>query len=134
MKKFPKALRFWTAIVVVLSMSALDFSPALAGLAPSQSSGTTTIGSARDADMLVAQRALENKVVAQKLKDYGMNASDAQAKLATMSDRDLHTLASASKGLPSGGDGTTGAIIGVLVVVILVIVILRMTHHDVIVR
>ena len=58
---------------------------------------------------------------------------DAQAKLATMSDKDLHTLASASKGLPSGGDGT-GAIIGVLVVVILIIVILRLTNHDLVVR
>ena len=50
-----------------------------------------------------------------------------------MSDNDLHTLASASKGLPSGGDAT-GAIIGVLVVVILVIVILKLMHRDVILK
>jgi hypothetical protein len=115
-------------------MSTLNFSPAFAGLAPSQTSGTTSIGSTRDADMLMAQRVLENKVVAQKLHDYGMSATETQAKLASMSDRDLHTLASASKGLPSGGDGTTGAIIGVLVVVILVIVILKLTHHEVVVK
>jgi hypothetical protein len=94
----------------------------------------TTIASARDADLLVAQRALENKIVAQKLRDYGVAAADAQLKLASMSDRDLHTLASASRGLPSGGDGTTGAIIGVLVVIILVIVILRLMHRDVVLR
>ena len=82
----------------------------------------------------VAQRALENRIVAQKLRDYGVAAADVQLELAGMSDRDLHTLASASRGLPSGGDGTTGAIIGVLVVVILVIVILRLTHHEVVVR
>ena len=134
MRTFPRKLRFWTALIVVLCMSALDFSPAMAGLAPSRTSGAATITSARDADMLVAQRALENKIVAQKLRDYGVAAADAQLKLASMSDRDLHTLASASKGLPSGGDGTTGAIIGVLVVVILVIVILRLMHREVVVK
>ena len=134
MKTFPRRLRLWTTLIVVLTMSALDFSPAAAGLAPSRTSGATSIASARDADMLVAQRALENKIVAQKLHDYGVAAADVQIKLAGMSDRDLHTLASASKGLPSGGDGATGAIIGVLVVVILVIVILRLTNREVVIR
>jgi hypothetical protein len=83
--------------------------------------------------MLMAQRALENKVVAQKLADYGLAPDEAQARLASMSDADLHTLASASKGLPSGGDAT-GAIIGVLVVIILVIVVLRLMHRDVVLR
>ena len=63
-------------MIVVLCMSALDFSPAMAGLAPSRTSGATTIASGRDADMLVAQRALENKIVAQKLRDYGVAAAD----------------------------------------------------------
>jgi hypothetical protein len=134
MKTFPRKLRCSTALVVVLCMSALNVSPALAGLAPSQTSGATTITSARDADLLVAQRALENKIVAQKLRDYGVAAADVQLKLASMSDRDLHTLASASRGLPSGGDGTVGALIGVCVLVILVIVILRLTNRQVIVR
>jgi hypothetical protein len=127
MNLFPRRLRFWTALLVILSLSTLDFGPAIAGLAPSRVSGTTSITSARDADMVVAQRALENKVVAQKLRDYGVASADAQARLASMSDRDLHTLASASKGLPSGGDGT-GAIIGVLVVIILVIVVLKLMN------
>lgn len=134
MRTFPRKLHFGTALIVVLCMGALDFSPAMAGLAPSRTSGATSIASARDADMLVAQRALENRIVAQKLRDYGVAAADVQLRLASMSDGDLHTLASASRGLPSGGDGTTGAIIGVLVIVILVIVILRLTHREVVIR
>src|SRR6185503_11531905 len=110
MKHHPRPGRFWTAVLLILSMSALDFSPAVAGLAPSRVSGGTTIASSRDADMLMAQRALENKVVAQKLRDYGVAPADAQMRLASMSDNDLHTLATASKGLPSGGDAT-GAMI-----------------------
>jgi uncharacterized protein DUF6627 len=133
MSLFPKPLRFWTAVLVVLCMSAMDIGPAAAGLAPSRVSEATSIASARDADLLLAQRALENKVVAQKLRDYGVAPADAQARLASLSDADLHTLASASKGLPSGGDAT-GALIGVLVVIILVIVILKLLHRDVILK
>jgi hypothetical protein len=127
-------LHFWTALIVLCSMLVLDVGPAMAGLAPSTPSGVTSVASARDADMLVAQRTLENKVVAQKLRDYGVSPDAAQMRLASMSDQDLHQLASASKGLPSGGDGATGAIIGVLVVVILVIVVLKLMNKDVIVR
>lgn len=133
MNGFPKRLRFLTAAIVVLCMAVMEVAPAAAGLSPSRTSGTTSIASSRDADMLVAQRALENKVVAQKLQDYGLAPDEAQARLASMSDQDLHTLASATKGLPSGGDGT-GAVIGVLVVVILVIVVLRLMNREVVVR
>jgi len=133
MNGFPKRLRLWTAILVIVCMSGIDIAPAAAGLAPSRVSGATSIASERDADMVMAQRVLENKVVAQKLRDYGVAPAEAQMRLASMSDADLHTLASASKGLPSGGDAT-GAIIGVLVVVILIIVVLRLMHRDVILR
>jgi len=133
MKKTQRPIRFWTALLLIASMSALDFGPAVAGLAPSRGSGATAISSTRDADMLVAQRMLEHKLVAQKLMDYGVVPADAQMRLASMSDADLHTLATASKGLPSGGD-STGALIGVLVVIILVIVVLRLMNREVIVR
>ena len=73
------------------------------------------------------------KIVAQKLRDYGLTPADAQLRLASMSDSDLHTLASATKGLPSGGDAT-GAIIGILVVIILVIVVLKLTNREVVVK
>jgi hypothetical protein len=133
MNGFPKRLRPWIALLVILCMSSLDFTPAFAGLAASSTSGTTTIASARGADLVAAQRALENKLVAQKLRDYGVSPGEAISKLASMSDQDLHRLASASKGLPSGGDAT-GAVIGVLVVVILVIVVLRLMNRQVVVR
>jgi hypothetical protein len=133
LNQFPRPLRFWTAVLVILCMSAIDIGPAAAALAPSRVSGATSIASARDADMLLAQRVLENKIVAQKLRDYGVVPADAQAQLANMSDGDLHTLASASKGLPSGGDAT-GAVIGVLVIIILVIIVLKLMNREVVVK
>ena len=133
MNLIPRSFRFWVAALVIMSMGVIDAGPVFAGLAPSHVSGVTGISTVRDADMLMAQRVLENKVVAQKLHDYGLTPAQAQIRLASMSDGDLHTLASASKGLPSGGDAT-GAVIGVLVVVILVLVILKLMHRDVLLR
>lgn len=133
MSLFPRLVRFWTAALVIVSLGAFDVAPAVAGLAPSHTSGATGIATVRDADMLMAQRVLENKVVAQKLHDYGVTPDQAQMRLASMSDRDLHTLASVSKGLPSGGDAT-GAVIGVLIVVVLVLVILKLMNRDVVIR
>jgi len=133
MRFFPRPLRFWTALAMLVYWCGIDALPAAAGLAPSQPTGATAIASCRDADLVTAQRALENRIVAQKLKDYGVAPEAARARLASLDDQDLHTLATASKGLPSGGDAT-GAIIGLLVIVILVIVILKLMNKEVIIK
>jgi hypothetical protein len=133
MRSFPRPLRFWTALLLACWWSILLVAPAGAGLAPSRVSGETAIASSRDADLLVVQRALEHKLVVQKLRDYGVSPAEAKLRVASLSDEDLHTLASASKGLPSGGDAV-GALIGVLIVILLVIVILKLLHKDIIVR
>ena len=134
MRLFPKALRTFTAVFLIAYSCILHVAPAAAGLAPSRMSGITAIASSRDADLISVARALENKVVAQKLRDYGVRAEDVQLRLASMSDQDLHTLASTSRGLPSGGDGAVGALIGILVVVLLVIVILKLVNKQVVIK
>ena len=92
MNLIPRSFRFWVAALVIMSMGVIDAGPVFAGLAPSHVSGVTGISTVRDADMLMAQRVLENKVVAQKLHDYGLTPAQAQIRLASMSDGDLHTL------------------------------------------
>ncbi len=130
---FPRPLRFWTALVLLVYWSGVHAAPALAGLAPSRPSGLTEVGSVRDADWIAVQRALEHKVVAQKLRDYGVTPEQARLRLASLSDAELHQLASATKGLPSGGDGL-GTLIGLLIVIILVIVILKLMNKEIVVR
>jgi len=130
MRCFHRTLRFWTALLMACWWSVLHIAPAAAALAPSRLSGQTAIVSTRDADLLVVQRTLENKLVAQKLRDYGVTPDEAQLKVASMSDEDLHTLATASKGLPSGGDAL-GALVTVLIIILLVIVILKLMNKDI---
>ena len=133
MRLFPRPLRTFTATFLIAHGCILHVVPAAAGFAPSKLSGVTAIASSRDGDVIAIERALENKQVAQKLRDYGVRPEGVQARLATMSDADLHTLATASRGLPSGGDGL-GALIGVLVIVLLVIVILKLLNKEVIIK
>lgn len=131
--RFPRTLRYFTALVLACWWSVLHVAPAAAALAPSRVSGQTAITSTRDADLVIVQRALEHRMVVQKLRDYGVSPEEAQLKVASMSDEDLHTLASASKGLPAGGDAL-GALVTVLIIILLVIVILKLLNKDIIVK
>ena len=128
-----KRVRFVVALFLAVWWSLLQVAPAAAGLAPSRATGETGIVSTRDADLVIVQHALENRLVAQKLRDYGVPPEQVKTRLASMSDEDLHTLASSSKGLPSGGDAI-GALIGILIVVLLVILILKLMNKRVVVR
>jgi hypothetical protein len=136
MRFFPRPLRFWTALAMLVYGCGLEVAPAAAGLAPSQPTAVATIApaaSTREADLVAVQRALENRIVARRLADYGIAPRQVQARLASLDDRDLHTLATASRGLPSGGDAASG-IIAILVIIILVIVILKLTHKEVVIK
>jgi hypothetical protein len=131
MRLFRRSLGFWTALFTLTWWCSIQVAPAFAGLVPSRVSGTTAIASSRDADVLTVQRALEHKVVVQKLRDYGVAPAEADARLASMSDQDLHTLASYSKGLPSGSDDS---LIALLIVILLVILILKALNKQVVIK
>jgi len=134
MRPFRGSLGFWTALISAVWLLSLEAAPALAGLAPSRVSGATAIASARDADLIAVQRAIEHKIVAQKLRDYGVTPDDVKARLATTSDQDLHMLASYSKGLPSGGDDAIGTLIGLLIIVVLILLILKLLNKKVVIK
>ncbi len=133
MNRISLSVRRATAAFLVVYGCMLHVAPAAAGLVPSQPSGVTAIASSRDADLVIVRRALEHRMVAQKLRDYGVQPGDVELRMAQMSDEDVHALANASKGLPSGGDGL-GALVTVLVIVLLVILILKLLNKEIIVR
>lgn len=133
MNRISRLIRRITALFLVVYGCALHIGPAAAGLVPSQTSGATAIASARDADLVIVRRALEHRMVAQKLKDYGVEPGNVELRLANLSDADVHTLASASKGLPTGADGL-GTLVTVLIIVLLVIVILKLLNKEIVVK
>ena len=77
---------------------------------------------------------LEQKIVLQKLSDYGVSPDEAVAKIRSMSDRDLHRLASLTDRVPEGTDSALGFVIGVAILIILIIVIVKLMNKEIVIR
>jgi hypothetical protein len=89
---------------------------------------------ARSENMAKVQSFLENKIVVQKLVDYGVSPEEAKEKVEAMSAQDLHRLASLTDRAAAGTDDGLGLLIGLAVLVILIIVILKLMNKEVVVR
>jgi hypothetical protein len=85
-------------------------------------------------DLAKVQSFLENKIVVQKLVDYGVSPGEAKSKIEAMNAQDLHRLASLTDRTAAGADDGIGLLIGIAILIILVIVILKLTHKEVIIR
>jgi predicted PurR-regulated permease PerM len=120
------------AAFITFHMVLFVTSPAMAAMIPSQGSQQAT-GQEMQKEIDKIQRALESKLVQEKLKDYGLTADEVSAKLSSMTPAQIHTLAQASDDVLAGGDGL-GAVIAVLVILILIIIILKLLHHDIIIK
>jgi len=89
---------------------------------------------ARSEDLAKAQSFLENKIVVQKLVDYGVSPEEAKAKVEAMSAQELHRLASLTDRAAAGTDSGIGILIGLAILVILIIVILKLMNKEIVVR
>lgn len=122
------------ALVVTTYMIGFIASPAWAAMIPSKGSSGDAAGNIRlDQDINTVQLALENKLVQEKLRAYGLSAEEVKAKLSSMSPSQIHLLAQASDDVLAGGDGL-GTVIALLVIIVLVIVILKLLNHDIIIK
>jgi len=109
------------ALGIAIYLSCLFVSPAIAGMV-----GTITSQGAsselRQDEISRIQTALETKIVAEKLKAYGLTPGEIEQKLQGLSDGQIHMLAQASDQALAGGDAL-GVVIAILVIVLLVILI-----------
>ena len=96
--------------------------------APQGESATSAIdASTRSADLIKIQTALESKIIRQRLMDYGLTPEDAMARVNTMSDEQVHQLASNADSLQAGGDAL-GFVVGVLIVALLVVLLIYLVQ------
>lgn len=121
----------WLVLLCFTAFSLLPV-PARAALIQSQLSQETVSGQ-RAQDLETVRSALEREIVTQRLADYGLSASEVRSKLDSLTDAQLHQLASVSDSLAEGGDGL-GLVVTLLVIVLLVVVILKLMDKDVIIR
>jgi hypothetical protein len=117
------ALAKRTSILLILVLSLISLVPRVeAAFIPSSDSRT---GLMRNQDVQTIKKALENKIVKQRLQDLGFSEEEIQERLNQLSDEEVHSLAMQIDSLSQGG--LLGVVIAVLVIVILVLVILKLT-------
>lgn len=121
-------------LAVTVWFTAFLLFPALATAALSDSLLSSPEASlAREAELATVRQVLENKIAVQKLKDFGMSPDAVSARLSSMTDEQIHHLASLSDRITAGGDGV-GAVIGVLLIIILVILIIKLLDKKIIIK
>lgn len=118
------------AMVMVAIMGLLSFVPRVeAAFVPNAG----MMAEQRHADVGTVQKALENKMVAERLQALGYSTDEVNQRLAMLSDAELHDVAKKIDALNAGGDGL-GIVIAILVVVLLVVLILHFSDRRVVIQ
>ena len=118
------------AMLLVVLMGVFSVVPRLeASFVPSDESFASN---ARQKDMAMVQKVLEQKVVKGRLKALGYTEEEINSRLDQLSDDEIHQFATQLDSLTSGG-GAIGFIIGVLVIILLIFLILHLTDKKIII-
>ena len=125
----------WFVVVAVMMAGWMGVLGSVRGIAEAGviASSISDAGS-RVEDMAKVQAFLENKVVVQKLVDYGVSPAEAMAKVKAMSAQDLHRLASLTDRAAAGADSGLEILIVLAILIILIIVIFKLMNKEIVVR
>ena len=125
-------MRKWIACYLVLAMVVIGVaSPVQASFFSSEA--LTTASSDRTGDLQTVQAALESKLVRQRLADLGFTAEEVGARVAQLSDEQIHQVAQRLDQVRIGQDGF-GVVIGLLVVAGLVVLIYYLLTNRIIIQ
>ena len=112
------------AVILVVVMGLVSLVPRVeASFVPSDQSASSF---SREEDMSTVQKALELKLVKERLKDLGYTEEEIKARLDRLSDAELHSLATQLDALMPAGDGFEVAVIILLIAALVVLVLLVM--------
>jgi hypothetical protein len=89
--------------------------------------------SQRQTDINRIQRFLESEIVKKRLEMLGYSSKEIKQRLGSLSDEEIHQLASRIDQLRVAGDSGLGVIVTLLVIAILVVLLLQLTGHRVVV-
>ncbi len=88
----------------------------------------------RAQDLAKVEKAIETKMIRERLDKLGYTAEEVRSRLDRLSDQQLHQLALNLDNVKVAGDDGLGLIIVLLVIAILVVILLQLTGHKVIVK
>ena len=87
----------------------------------------------RASDMVSIRTALESSMVKQRLMDYGLTSEEAVLRISSLSNEQVHQLATNIDAVQAGGD-VLGFILGVVLIAAIVILVLELTGHKVVTK
>jgi hypothetical protein len=123
---FAKPLVLYLAVALIAASAAAGPAEAMyLPLGPGTAPDAPSVD--RKAEMAAIQKTLETEVIRQRLADLGLSSGEVLAKLSTLTDEQVHQLASRIDAVQAGGrrgsiDASTLIIILLLVVLILILV------------
>ncbi len=116
---------------LVMAMFVIGIAPRVyAGFSPSEVMGLSPVD--RASDLQKIQKAVEMKMVSERLRQLGLTPDEIQTRLGLLSDQQVHHLAQQLDELKIGGDGL-GVVIALLVIAILVVVLIYLLDHKIII-
>ena len=86
----------------------------------------------RTEDFEKIQKALESKIIGQRLMDFGLNSEEINGRLEQLTDEEVHYFATQLDALNAGGDA--GFIVGALIFVVIIMAILHFTGKKIIIQ
>ncbi len=108
---------------LVAAMFVLGVTPRVyAGLAPSEMVNLSP--SDRVADLQKIQKALEMKMINQRLAEFGLTPDEIRTRMSQLSDQQVHQFALQLDQVKVAGDDGLGLVIGLLVIDILVVILI----------
>jgi len=129
----PLAVSLIAALIVMSSFAATAeamFVPAT----PSQDpAALPQVSFDRAADLARVRSVLESKIVQQRLMDYGLSPSETMARVNSLSDQQLHELATRTDSIQAGGD-VVGFFFGLVIVALLVVVLVYLLQGRIVVK
>ena len=117
---------------LVVAMFVIAITPRVyAGFSPSELVGLSPIDRASDIEKI--QKAIETKMVGERLRQIGLTPGEIQKTLNQLSDQQIHQLSLQLDELKVGGDGWVafGVIITLAAIAVLVI---YLTGHEIVIR
>ena len=112
-------------VYLVLALIAISTAagPAEAMLLPASAGAADAQTPDRAADLAAVQKVLESKELRQKLLDYGLTPEETEARITSLSDEQLHRLASNLDAVQAGGDALSTLLFIVVVALLIVLII-----------
>jgi hypothetical protein len=118
------------AMMLVVVMGLISFVPRVeASFIPSHQSDRLSSPTSRQEDMATIQKALEQKLVQERLRDLGYTEDEIKARLDQLSDTELHNFAAQLDTLAPAGSGFEVAVIILLVLVLVALVLILTGPH-----